>query len=31
LTRTGRLARKEGSSTVRPPTVRMPSTTPTKP
>lgn len=31
LTRTGRLARKEGSSTVRPPTVRMPSTTPRKP
>jgi Ca-activated chloride channel family protein len=31
LTRTGRLARKEGSSTVRPPTVRMPSTKPTKP
>jgi len=31
LTRTGRLARKEGSSTVRPPTVRMPSAKPGKP
>jgi len=31
LTRTGRLARKEGSSTVRPPTVRMPATRPGKP
>ena len=31
LTRTGRLARKEGPANVRPPTVRMPgSTTPTK-
>lgn len=30
LTRTGRLARKENQSTVRPPTVRMP-TTPSKP
>jgi Ca-activated chloride channel family protein len=32
LTRTGRLARKENQTTVRPPTVRMPSTrTPSKP
>jgi Ca-activated chloride channel family protein len=31
LTRTGRLARKENQSTVRPPAVRMPSTTPKKP
>ena len=31
LTRTGRLARKEGSSTVRPPAVRMPATPPGKP
>lgn len=30
LTRTGRVARKESSSTVRPPTVRMPATTPNK-
>ena len=31
LTRTGRLARKEGTGTVRPPTVRMPATaTPNK-
>lgn len=31
LTRTGRLARKENQSNVRPPAVRMPSTTPSKP
>lgn len=31
LTRTGRLARKENQSTVRPPAVRMPSTNPSKP
>jgi Ca-activated chloride channel family protein len=31
LTRTGRLARKENPSNVRPPTVRMPATTPIKP
>ena len=31
LTRTGRLARKENQSTIRPPTVRMPATTPSKP
>ena len=31
LTRTGRLARKENQSTVRPPAVRMPATTPKKP
>ena len=31
LTRTGRLARKENQSTVRPPAVRMPSTNPSIP
>jgi Ca-activated chloride channel family protein len=31
LTRTGRLARKENQSNVRPPTVRLPSSTPRKP
>ena len=31
LTRTGRLARKENQSNVKPPAVRMPSTTPGKP
>ena len=31
LTRTGRLARKENQSNVRPPAVRMPATTPRKP
>jgi Ca-activated chloride channel family protein len=31
LTRTGRLARKEGAGTPRPPDVRMPGTTPKKP
>ena len=31
LTRTGRLARKENQGNVRPPAVRMPATTPTKP
>jgi Ca-activated chloride channel family protein len=31
LTRTGRLARKENQSNVRPPAVRMPATTPGKP
>ena len=31
LTRSGRIARKENQSTVRPPAVRMPSTTPSKP
>ena len=31
LTRTGRLARKENQSSIRPPAVRMPSTTPSKP
>ena len=31
LTRTGRLARKEGQTNVRPPAVRMPPTTPGKP
>jgi Ca-activated chloride channel family protein len=31
LTRTGRIARKENQSNVRPPTVRLPSSTPSKP